>query len=225
MKDKQSSKTPQAYHHGNLKQALIDTYLDMLCTTSPEKISLRKIAQQLGVAATAVYNHFEDKNALTCAARARCLHHFADFLESTFKDTNNPEQNISQLGKSYFRYSLEHPEMFKIIFQKDHEEDQSTDELIAAGMHAEELLRHCVIALLEYHKIPTTQYNEGLGAFACWSMAHGVTTLAALQVNTAACMHNRWPKEFLLNSEESVDAVFDAMNQVLVAGILNAAKK
>lgn len=215
----------KTYHHGNLKEALVEAYLDLLGSTSPEDISLRKLAAQLGVAPTAVYNHFADKDALTCAARARCLRHFSEFLNQQYQASASPEANLLNLAKRYFRYSIEHSEMFKIIFQQPGDEQNVTEELIEAGMQAEEKLQQCVCALLQQESIPLSQYNQGLAAFACWSMVHGVTTLAAVHVNRAACLSHRWPPEFLLNSEESVEQVFDLMIQVLISGVLATARK
>lgn len=212
------------YHHGNLKLALVDAYTELLATMSPDKLSLRKLAKHVGVAPTAVYNHFKDKDALTAAVRARCLRHFGDFLAAHYDEGLSPEKNISLIGKTYYRYSQIHADYFRIIFQSPTAEVYVTEELIAAGMHAEERLRKTVITLLEHYDIPATQYNEGLGAFTCWSMAHGVTTLASLHVNRVACSGDRWPPEFMLNNEQSVDQVFDAMSNIIIAGILATLK-
>lgn len=211
---------PNTYHHGNLKLALVDAYIELLSETSPEKLSLRKLASYVGVAATAVYNHFTDKDALMIAVRSRCLHHFADYLESNHKDDSCPEKNFIALGKHYFRYSVDHNDYFRIIFLSYKEELKPTEELIEAGMHAEEKLRKTVIELYKHHNIPTTLHTEGIGAFACWAMAHGITSLAALHVNRAACDNGRWPQEMMLNNEQSVNDVFDTIGSILVAGIL-----
>ena len=220
----QNPKNLSSYHHGNLKAALVDAYLELLSQSPAEKLSLRKLASHVGVAPTAVYNHFADKDALTTAVKARLLHHFADYLDSHCDPDESPETNLSRLSKAYFRYSIEHQQFFQIIFQQPKCIENVTDELIAAGMRAEEQLRKTVVALLEHHGIPISQYNEGLGAFACWSLAHGVTTLATIHVNRAACGFNRWPPQFMLDSEAAVNQAFDDLTRVLVAGVLAAAR-
>ena len=100
-----------------------------------------------------------------------------------------------------------------------------TEELLETSMQAESALRGAVIHLLECNNIPTTQYNEGLGSFACWSVAHGITTLSHKRVNHAACATGRWPPEFMLSTPEQVHSSFDAMTEILVAGILAAARR
>ncbi len=225
MTDPADTKCQGNYHHGNLKQALVDAYICLLEDNAPETISLRKLASYVNVAPTAVYNHFADKDALTSAVRTRCLHHFGNYLESNYVEGATPEANLASLGKSYFEYSQEFAEYFKIIFQHTTKQEHVTEELLAAGMYAEERLRKTIIDLLAYHNIPITQYNEGLGAFACWAMAHGITTLAATHMNRAACVSERWPKEFMLNDANTINLAFEALNKVLIAGILQTARK
>ncbi|SMF52041.1 transcriptional regulator, TetR family [Alteromonadaceae bacterium Bs31] len=213
------------YHHGNLKQALVDAYIELLQTTPPEKLSLRKLAAQVGVAPTAVYNHFPDKIALVVEVKIRCLRHFARYLEGNSPSDDEPEKRIRNIGRAYFQYSIDHTQYYERIFQEDVPEEYVSEELLDAAMSAEAELRAIIVALLEKHGLPTSRYNEGLGAFACWSLAHGITALAAKHVNHAACLSGRWPEEFLLHDAETTKASFNAMTEVLVAGILAAARK
>ncbi len=213
------------YHHGNLKEALVTTYLSLLAHAQPETISLRKLAGELGVAPTAVYNHFRNKEALNVAVKTRCLEHFADYLDAATQLPAPAKERITALGKAYFDYAQVHPQYFKLLMGENVPDDLVTPELMAASMRAEAALRRTVLDLLNEHDIPTSQYNEGLGSFACWSIAHGVTLLSAKRVNNVACMEGRWPETFMLSNAEQVHQSFDAMTEVLVAGILAAAKR
>lgn len=219
------AKPTGSYHHGNLKQTLVDACLELLRTESFEKLSLRKLATTVGVAPTAVYNHFADKEELMVTVKTGCLLHLADYLEKHSSKRQSPEKRINALGKAYFEYSIEHTHYFSCLFDSLVPDEYVTQDLTDAAMRAEAELRAAVIDLLKKHDVPITQYNEGLGAFACWSIAHGVTTLAAKHINHAACLTGRWPVEFMLHNEESVRKAFDAMTDVLIAGILSAAKK
>ena len=58
-----------AYHHGDLRSALIDVGLRLLAERAADDLGLREVARQVGVSATAVYRHFPDKRALLSAAR------------------------------------------------------------------------------------------------------------------------------------------------------------
>ncbi|WP_075185396.1 TetR/AcrR family transcriptional regulator [Teredinibacter haidensis] len=214
-----------SYHHGNLKEALVDAYFELLKTIPAEKLSLRKLASQVGVAPTAVYNHFSDKDALMSEIELRCIKHFTAYLRSNSCAEEEPEKRICNLGRAYFQYSVDHPKYFELVFLDETSEESITEELLAAGMAAETEVRDVICALLEKHGVETSQYNTGLGTFACWSMAHGVSLLAAKHVNHAACMEGRWPPEFMLNDREMVKSSFSAISDVLVAGILAAVQK
>lgn len=223
--DAGKGKPAGSYHHGNLKQTLVDACLELLRTTPFDKLSLRKLAAHIGVAPTAVYNHFADKDELVVAVKTRCLLHLAAYLERHSVKKQSPEKRINALGKAYFQYSIEYDHYFNCLFQSAVPDEYVTQEMIDASMQAESELRAAVADLLKEHDIPITQYNEGLGAFACWSIAHGVTALAAKHINHVACLTGRWPPEFMLHNQESVKLAFDAMTDVLVAGILSAARK
>lgn len=229
--DSQSDSAPSAesgagrYHHGNLKEALINTFLQLLETEGIEKISMRKLATLIGVAPTAVYNHFGSKDELQVAVKTKCLNHFADYLDASEAKVSNPKQGITEIGKAYFNYSQIHKQYFHLIMSTPVPDELVTDELLGAGMRAEASIRNTVVALLEQHGLPSSQYNEGLGAFACWSVAHGISTLAETKVNRVACVSGRWPPEFEMSTPDQVHQSFDVMTDVLVAGILAAAKK
>jgi AcrR family transcriptional regulator len=213
------------YHHGNLKEALTHGFLELLESVPIDKLSLRKLATHVGVAPTAVYNHFDNKGELLATIKVHCLNHFGDYLDEQILDITDPAKRINQLGKAYFRYSTDYSTYFDFIMSDNVPDEYTTEELLNASMRAEAAVRKAAISLLESNNIPVTQYNEGLGSFACWAVAHGITTLSAKRVNQAACVAGRWPPEFMLNDKESVNACFDAMTDVMVAGILNAAKK
>jgi AcrR family transcriptional regulator len=61
MKDRQS------YHHGDLKRGLLDAAQKILQTSGLEGLSMRTLADDAGVSRTALYHHFQNKNALLCA--------------------------------------------------------------------------------------------------------------------------------------------------------------
>src|SRR5678815_5433850 len=62
--------TKKAYHHGDLRTALVDAGLTLLADRNADDLSLRELAREVGVSATAVYRHFPDKHALMSALAA-----------------------------------------------------------------------------------------------------------------------------------------------------------
>src|SRR5690349_14111931 len=57
----------RAYHHGDLRQALIQSALQLLRDEGPEALTLRAVARAAGVSQTAPYRHFADRRALVGA--------------------------------------------------------------------------------------------------------------------------------------------------------------
>ena len=64
-------KTHHPYHHGNVKGALIDAAMKLIDTNQTDTISLRRLAKEVGVTPSAVYNHFADKDSLMLAIKIR----------------------------------------------------------------------------------------------------------------------------------------------------------
>jgi AcrR family transcriptional regulator len=219
------NKTAKPYHHGNLKEALVSAFIDLLEDTPFEKLSLRKLASHVGVAPTAVYNHFRSKDELQIAAKLNCMNHLADYLDECVINVSNPETKIVELGKAYYRYSQEHAQYFYFMMSTNIPEECITEELIETSMRAESALRSAIIDLLKAHDIPTNSYNEGLGTFGCWAVAHGISDLANKSLNLAACHSGRWSEEFMLQSSEQIDACFDAIGNMIVQGLLATARR
>ena len=59
--------TSKSYHHGNLREALLDTAIERLREGGADNLSLRALARGIGVSQTAPYRHFEDKSELLAA--------------------------------------------------------------------------------------------------------------------------------------------------------------
>ena len=213
------------YHHGNLAESLVDGFIELLTSTPVEKLSLRRLAAHIGVANTAVYNHFSSKEELLVAVKLRCLNHFANFLESSVDPSDSVEEKIKNLGRGYYIYSIKYSQYFSFIMSDNLSEDLITQELIETSMRAEQALRSAVIELLQENNLPETKYNEGLGAFVCWSITHGISALAAKNVNHAACLTGRWPEEFMLCDSEQIEKSYDAVCDVIILGLIEKIKR
>lgn len=212
------------YHHGNLKAALINALMDLLQHMPFEKISLRKVASEVGVAPTAVYNHFKSKEDLQIAAKLKCMIHLGDYLDASVQNVESPEQKICELGKAYYRYSKQYLPYFEFMMSTNIPEECVTDEIIEVSMRAESALRIAIIELYEKHNIATNAFNEGLGTLGGWAIAHGVSDLANKSLNLAACHSGRWSNEFLLQDPQQINACFEAITNVIVQGLLATAR-
>jgi len=84
-------------------------------------LSMRKIAKLVGISATAIYRHFEDKETMLFELVARASHLFMTYLSRGLKG-NCPRSRLFAAGMGYVDFALEHPEYYRIMFMapKEH---------------------------------------------------------------------------------------------------------
>ena len=107
------------YHHGDLRRALLEAAAK---ASDIEHISLRELASGLGVSATAVYRHFESREALlaelAAVGIAQLQQRFAAAFDLHVQPTDAPEAiaRLHRLGVAYLRFADEQPAMWRLIF-------------------------------------------------------------------------------------------------------------
>lgn len=122
------------YHHGNLRQGLIDTALYMLNTTGPDDLSLRKMARQLGVSQTAVYSHFTDKTDLLAAIAEHGFQIQAKFIGDRLRDIRDPYQRVEAFAVHYMHFAHQNRALFQIMYCRDVQDIESHRALsLSAG--------------------------------------------------------------------------------------------
>ena len=108
------------YHHGDLKQELIDNGLLLLNKEGIEGFSLRKVASMCGVSHNAPYKHFKDKDGLINEIINEVQKEFYIALhEVTELYPNDPKLQIIEMGKAYVKFMVENPEYLKFMFLSD----------------------------------------------------------------------------------------------------------
>lgn len=106
-----------SYHHGDLQRTLLIAAKQLIAEHGIENLSLRKLAQQVGVSRTAAYHHFNDKNDLLCAVAAEGFHQRYDFMLSSFNNTNlTDKQKFEEFICEYIRYAAQNPEVYELMF-------------------------------------------------------------------------------------------------------------
>ncbi|WP_211106813.1 TetR/AcrR family transcriptional regulator [Nitrospirillum amazonense] len=104
-----------AYHHGNLRDALVRTALSLLEESGVEALTLRAAARGAGVSAMAPYRHFADKADLLAAVAEQGYADLRDRLARA--DTAaDPRQALVEQGVAYVLFALERPALFRIMF-------------------------------------------------------------------------------------------------------------
>ena len=164
------------YHHGNLREALLEMAVLHLRDEGHEQLSLRGMARDLGVSQTAPYRHFKDKNTLLAALAAEGFVELKAKTEAAAK--KYPADAASALqacGIAYVNFARGNPEKYLLMFGPGIAERQRYDELIKYSDAALQVL----LDIIEQAQ------NEGLFcgkqvrmvANTAWALVHGLSTL------------------------------------------------
>ncbi len=105
------------YHHGDLRASLVNAATQMLKEQGVEGLSLRKLADRVGVSRTAPYHHFKDKNQLLCAIAEQGFEHWHQQAEQIFcQDQLSAKEKYRQFIHGYIHYAAQNPEMYDLMF-------------------------------------------------------------------------------------------------------------
>lgn len=108
-----------AYHHGDLKSALITAALAAVEQRGPEAVSLRDLAQSLGVSRAAPYRHFEDRRALLAALAAEGFDELTEVHLKARAKGGSPRQQLAAAGRGYLAFAAARPQRFRLMFVSD----------------------------------------------------------------------------------------------------------
>lgn len=217
------SQTKKAnYHHGNLKQALLDAALAALAHESLDKLSLRGLAKTLGVTPTAVYGHFADKIDLLVELRTLGFEQLSQAMESSLAalpEPNSAEDKVRALGHAYMGYALDNPHLFDTLFSWTPDFSRITQECVEAGAGGENMLRATMVELLAEQGCTPTEYQAALASFSAWSLVHGISTLLKTGSVEGAIYCKNWPESFSPQHPDSHARVIDHLLTIQIEGL------
>jgi AcrR family transcriptional regulator len=109
-------KKKRAYHHGDLRRALVDASLEAIAELGPEQFTLREAARRAGVSPGAPYKHFEDKDALMAAVAAECSERLGEAMDAaTAQAGDDPLERFRLSGIAYVRFAVQNPAHFRVM--------------------------------------------------------------------------------------------------------------
>ena len=106
------------YHHGNLRQALIDAGIRIINEKGEDNLSLRKVAAACDVSHAAPYAHFKNKDELLEAMKKNVTDRITDELKAAVNRGRNTEESIILMGKAYISFFSQHPDYYTFLFGK-----------------------------------------------------------------------------------------------------------
>lgn len=170
-----------SYHHGNLKNDLIENAITVISAHGLDAVSIRELAAKCGVSHNAVYRHFENKEMLIDCCREYVTNELTNFLKSTLVSDswNWREDTITKLGQNYVLFYQQHPTYYSAMYRN------TTYNLIITLQKKEnnyppfELFREICVKLVAHGKMKEDECLIRLSRY--WALIHGVLALIISQ--------------------------------------------
>lgn len=170
MPKKRSRKASKpAYHHGDLRAALLDAAVELIGDVGLAKLSLRECARRAGVSHAAPYRHFADKNDLLLAIANAGYEQLYAAAKTAMAGLEHPRDRLDAYGIAYVRFAMENPVKYRAMFSMDIIKPDEAQE--RAGAMAFDLLVDAAA------QADTHGTDPRLAALAAWSLPHGLAML------------------------------------------------
>ena len=168
----------RGYHHGNLREALIQAALDLIAEKGPTGFTFADAARSAGVSAAAPYRHFRDRDELLSDVATRGFVRFAADLEEAWDEGRpDPQSAFERVGRAYLTFARREPSFYSAMFESGLPVSDSP-ELREAGERAYAVLRRAsetlVATLPEKGRPPASMVS-----FHVWALSHGIASLFA----------------------------------------------
>jgi AcrR family transcriptional regulator len=168
----------RGYHHGNLREALIDAALNLIAQKGPAGFTFADAARAAGVSSAAPYRHFRDRDELMADVARRGYELFEAHLERAWDDGKpEPFQAFENVGRAYLAFARAQPAYYSAMFEAGVALD-SDPGLRQAGERAFAVLRRASETLCA--RAPVGQRPPALMmSLHVWAVSHGVASLFA----------------------------------------------
>lgn len=172
------------YHHGNLRQALIDAGEELARAGGPDEVVLRAVARAAGVSHNAAYRHFADRDELLRAVSERCMTHLAALMEAriaAMPPLDDPVEaawgRLEATGRAYVEFALSEPGWFRTAFgvPRSVEGLEPDSGKGPGGLSPHELLGAALDGLVDVGEMPAEARPRA--EYAAWAAVHGFSSL------------------------------------------------
>src|SRR6195952_2010702 len=176
---KDEGRAERGYHHGNLKEALLQAALDLIAKKGPAGFTFADAARLAGVSPAAPYRHFRDRDELLSSIAQRGFEQFEAALNAAWDD-GRPDTvtAFERVGKAYLKFAREEPAFYSAMFESGLALDVNP-ALQAAGERAFGIIRAAAERLAALAPPGIPRPPALMMALHIWSMSHGVASLFA----------------------------------------------
>lgn len=169
-----------SYHHGNLRQALLEQAVELARTGGPDAVVMRDVQRAVGVSNAAAYRHYSDRLALLAAVREYAMGLLGDAMLAALAQVPNrgPRRpralaRLRATGQAYVDFALAEPGLFRAAFAPG--ESGLPGEATPSDRHPFQILSRCIDDLVTVGLLDERN-REGLDE-AAWASVHGLSIL------------------------------------------------
>lgn len=170
--------TKSSYHHGHLREALIDEAVSAVRDDGPRGLTIRNLARRIGVSHNAAYRHFADRDDLVAAVVDRMRAELMKTISSRWDDVHADDpvlrarRKLAETGRAYVEYASSEPGLFRLAFGAFSAlavdpRSLEADPLRVLGQALDELVQ---VGFLD----PEARIDAET---ICWSTVHGFSIL------------------------------------------------
>ena len=163
------------YHHGNLREELLEAAIRLIAEVGPTAFTLREIARRAGVSHNAPYRHFRDKDDVIAAVATQGYRELNTAMLDAAKPETDTVRRLKCAGLAYIAFALRRPEHFTVMFDAPISR-RANPEAAEAGERAFGTLVTLVKNCQDAGQLPAGDSLEL--ALLAWSMVHGIAKLA-----------------------------------------------
>ena len=164
------------YHHGELRQLLMDLALVHIASKGTEKLSLRALAREANVSPTAPFRHFANKHALFAALATEGFLRLRDRVRVVAQTPSMVDERLLAAAMTYIEFADENPVVYQLMFGSilgDFSEFEGLGAAAAASNAYAELDK-LLVEVVEVKQLP---YDELVLGGLIWSAIHGFASL------------------------------------------------
>jgi len=193
------------YHHGDLKNTLIEAGIEILSKEGFNDLSLRKVARKAGVSHAAPYAHFADKQSLIAAIALDGHNKIHARIEEVLAlYPNDPLKQLIRLAWAYMQFGLESPAHYKITFSGMIENEKNYPELIEVTRQNLSALQKIITDCQNADILSPSNYETEVIAVSLWGLIHGLVSLVIEGQVSSNLMKRTQPKDMVIAALQQV---------------------
>lgn len=166
----------RSYHHGNLREALVEAAADLIGECGPQGFTLAEAARRAGVSAAAPYRHYQGREELLAEVAQRGFSELGQVMRTAWDGGKpHPVMGLARMGEAYLDFALAQPAFYRAMF----ESGLAVDGQSAAWQRNEQGLAELVnaIKVLSAPLPESRRPDPRMVANHIWALAHGTVSL------------------------------------------------